>query len=141
MRREKFLAGIILSPRGFQPVFDSLRLGLAESGYAQGQVWALGRVFPNGSGHYFGLPGVGPAPAPVINRIRQVVIPETQGFPSAVRAGEHHQVVIVEFAIGNGDEGLVAAAVMPAQFPGRCPLTGEQSQDAFDVGGYAFFIV
>ena len=50
-----------------------------------------------------------------------------------VGAGDDEELVFVELPVGHGDQGLVPAAVVPAQHPHRQAARGEEAEDAFDV--------
>ena len=127
---EKLFAGIVLSAQCLHPVFNGLRLGLAECRHAKGKSGVVGGVFHHGAGHGFGFHWVGAAAPPVVHSIRQMVILQAVAFQPGVGTGKNHQTVVVELPIGYGNERLMATAVMPAQRAGRSALAIEQVENA-----------
>ncbi len=61
---------------------------------------------------------------------------EREPIPASTCIGARHDVeaVAVELAVGDGDERLVAAAVVPAQHALRQAPGREEAEDALDVG-------
>ena len=67
---------------------------------------------------------------------------EQAGFhPAGVGTGEQYEVAAVELVVGNGDQGIMSAPVVPPQHAAGRVLGGEQAQDAFDIAGYLIVAV
>ena len=120
---EKRLAGRVLNPQLFQLVQNGLNLRCAEGGYSQSQVRTVPRVLHHRLSDRFRFHPVGPAAASIVDRVRQVMEPQPQAFPVGIRAWKNDQAVFVELAVGQRNQGLVLAAIMPPQ-PGLTARSG-----------------
>ena len=141
MGREEPLAGGVLPPEQLQLVLDCPHLGRAEGGHAEGQARAGPGVVHHGPRHLFRLQLVCPAVPPVVHRIGKMAVLQPQILAGRVGAREDHQAAVVELPVRNGDQRLVAAAIVPSQHPVGRALGCEQAQYALDVGGRVLLVV
>src|ERR1700759_4217158 len=76
----------------------------------------------------------------IINGIRQMVETQTEAL---FRAGawEDDELIFVELVIGQTDQRLVAAAIMPAEHPAGCALTVAHAENALHISGDIFFFL
>ncbi len=63
---------------------------------------------------------------------------ESQGVAVRFGAGNHSQLTAVEFLVGNSDQRMMPAAVMPSQHPLSHILGGTQTENALHVAGVQF---
>src|SRR5690606_14651341 len=136
MRGEETFQFGLLAASLFDLVANGLGLRDAERGDAKREVRALARVLHHGVSDCACLDNVLPASARIIDRFRKVVEDESQFLAGMIGTGKDDESIVVELAIGQGDQRLVAAAVMPTQHALRGALCNEQSQDALQIAAW-----
>lgn len=129
---ERFGVGVFAAEQ-FEFVEDGLLLADGEGGDAEGLVGVSAGVVHDGAADGLGFDAVGAGAAAVEDAVADDPELEAEGVVGGEGAWGDEEAVVVEFAVGDGDEGVVAGAVVPAEHGGGEAAGGAEAEDAFDV--------
>ena len=88
-----------------------------EGGDAQGLLRAGPGVVDDRLSDSLGFLGIRPCAAPVVGGVLHQVELQPHAGDGVIGAGNDEQLVLVELAVGDRDQGLVLGAVVPTQHP------------------------
>ncbi len=132
---EEGFGGGMFAAEEFKFVEDGLLLADGEGGDAEGEVGGMPGVGEDGVRDGLGFDEVGAGAAGVEDAVGDGVEVVAGGGGWGVGAGDDAEAVFVEFAVGDGDEGVVAAAVVPAEHGLGQAAGAAEAEDALHVAG------